>query len=602
MERMPLWELAVKRLEMSVPRFLLLYVLPAAGAGFAAGLILIVATGGLGPNSILGGVIGGSMLLILPLVTGAAALAFPVIEVRRVGDRIEKEMHMFITRMGILSLGEIGANSMFDILKQMSDYGELAKEIKSIQILVDKWHTSLPEAARIIAHQSPSPIWADFLDRMAFSVEAGQPIDVFMRSELDTIAEQYNVLYDTRLESVDTLKEIYVSLVSAGLFGLVVAGIHLVLFQTGSIDDPPAVVASRLRYVIFASFLFTIFQIGSYIAFRSTVPDDMTFARDDLDTPYRILFRRSVIATTLVAGLLFVVTSSFVLVNLSAVISTWDRWGLIILAIPFTPFMIPALIERREEGMVLRRDAAYPEFIRALGGTAQARVAEPSATVRALRGIDFGTLDDPIERLERRLATRINSDRAWDFFSSETNSSVISRFNRIYIEGSQTSGQPAATADLVSRTTGNILSLRVRRTVSASTMWGTALGLLIAAVTSLNVTIAVVLELGDAIGGIASGVGEGTLDTDDILNSAGGVALPTFEQPEVMGQNINLYKIVVSLIIIIQVATVSAIAGRLRGGQTMSVIGQTIQLIWIAGITSLVTGTIIARATSLFNL
>ena len=31
MERMPLWELAVKRLEMSVPRFLLLYVLPALG-------------------------------------------------------------------------------------------------------------------------------------------------------------------------------------------------------------------------------------------------------------------------------------------------------------------------------------------------------------------------------------------------------------------------------------------------------------------------------------------------------------------------------------------------------------------------------------------
>ena len=133
-------------------------------------------------------------------------------------------------------------------------------------------------------------------------------------------------------------------------------------------------------------------------------------------------------------------------------------------------------------------------------------------------------------------------------------------------------------------------------------MWGTALGSAHhPTVTSLNVTIAVVLELGDAIGGIAPGVGEGTLDTDDILNSAGGVALPTFEQPEVMGQNINLYKIVVSLIII-QVATVSAIAGRLRGGQTMSVIGQTIQLIWIAGITSLVTGTIIARATSLFNL
>ena len=68
------------------------------------------------------------------------------------------------------------------------------------------------------------------------------------------------------------------------------------------------------------------------------------------------------------------------------------------------------------------------------------------------------------------------------------------------------------------------------------------------------------------------------------------------------GSEHRLYKIVVSLIIIIQVATVSAIAGQLRGGQTMSVIGPDHQLIWIAGITPFVTGTIIARATSLFNL
>ena len=113
---------------------------------------------------------------------------------------------MFITRMGILSIGEVGAQSIFDILKQMRDYGELASEVKRIETLVDKWNTSLPEAARIVAHQSPSPLWSDFLDRMAFSIEAGQPIDEFMRSEQETVAEQYNTLYDTRLESVDTLK------------------------------------------------------------------------------------------------------------------------------------------------------------------------------------------------------------------------------------------------------------------------------------------------------------------------------------------------------------------------------------------------------------
>ena len=76
----------------------------------------------------------------------------------------------------------------------MSDYGELANQVKRIETLVDKWHTSLPEASRIVAQQSPSPLWADFLDRMAFSIEAGQPIDEFMRSEQETVAEQYSTL------------------------------------------------------------------------------------------------------------------------------------------------------------------------------------------------------------------------------------------------------------------------------------------------------------------------------------------------------------------------------------------------------------------------
>ena len=44
---------------------------------------------------------------------------------------------MFITRMGILSI-EVGAQSIFDILKQMRDYGELASEVKRIETLVDK--------------------------------------------------------------------------------------------------------------------------------------------------------------------------------------------------------------------------------------------------------------------------------------------------------------------------------------------------------------------------------------------------------------------------------------------------------------------------------
>jgi flagellar protein FlaJ len=599
MERMPIWQIALRRMEMPIGRFLGLYVAPIVSVTFLIGVALVALTGGLAEGALFSGITGVLFVLMLTGMAGLAAVAFPVLEVQRSANLVEAEMHMFITRMGILSIGEVGAQSIFDILKQMRDYGELASEVKRIETLVDKWHTSLPEAARIVAQQSPSPLWSDFLDRMAFSIEAGQPIDEFMRSEQETIAEQYNTLYDTRLESVDTLKEIYVSLVTAGLFGLVIAGIHLVLFEVGSDTDTPIEVASRLRFLLLASLVFLFIQIGAVFAFRATIPKDLTFARDELDTPFRINFRRSFILSSVVTSALLVLATLTLLWVWDDLTSQWDKYGLLFIAVPFSPLLIPAVLVRREESQIQRRDETYPDFIRALGGTAQARSAEPSATIKALRGIDFGMLDNSIDRLEKRLSTRIDSDRAWDYFTADTNSAVISRYTRIYIEGSQSSGKPAETAEMVSRSVGNLLSLRNRRALSANTMWGVALGLLISSVASLNVTTAIVLQLGDAIAGVATGL----VDTDvsTLSDFGGGVALPVMEDPSAVDDNIRMFKIIISILILMQVVAVSSIATRLRGGTKTSAVGQMIQLTWIAGLASLFTAVLLERASSIFS-
>ena len=599
MERMPIWQIALRRLEMPVQRFLALYVAPAGIVTFFASIVLVFLTGGLAEGALFSGITGPFLVILLTTMSVLAAVAFPVLEVQRSATLIEEEMHMFITRMGILSIGEVGAQSIFDILKQMRDYGELASEVKRIETLVDKWNTSLPEAARIVAHQSPSPLWSDFLDRMAFSIEAGQPIDEFMRSEQETIAEQYNTLYDTRLESVDTLKEIYVSLTTAGLFGLVIAGIHLVLFEVGGANDTPIEIASRLRFLLLASLVFLFIQIAAVFAFRATIPKDATFARDEMDTPFRINFRRSLLLSGGVAAGLVVLSTLTLIWTWDIITTQWEKYGLLFIVLPFSPLLIPAFMVRREENQIQRRDETYPDFIRALGGTAQARSAEPSATIKALRGIDFGMLDNSIDRLEKRLSTRIDSDRAWDYFTADTNSAVISRYTRIYIEGSQSSGQPAGTAEMVSRSVGNLLSLRNRRALSANTMWGVALGLLISSVASLNVTTSIVLQLGEAIAGVATGLAD--TDVSALSDFGGGVALPVMEDASSVDDNIRMFKIIISLLILMQVVAVSSIATRLRGGTRTSAIGQMIQLTWVAGLASLFTAILLEGASSIFS-
>ena len=62
-----------------------------------------------------------------------------------------------------------------------------------------------------------------------------------------------------------------------------------------------------------------------------------------------------------------------------------------------------------------------------------------------------------------------------------------------------------------------------------------------------------------------------------------------------------MFKVIASILILIQVLAVSFIATRLRGGGFTSAIGQMIQLLWIAALASLVSSFILDGASSLFT-
>ena len=117
---------------------------------------------------------------------------------------------------------------------------------------------------------------------------------------------------------------------------------------------------------------------------------------------------------------------------------------------------------------------------------------------------------------------------------------------------------------------------------------------------SLNVTISIVLQLGETIAGVASSIAEST-DIGSITDAAGGFVLPVMEDPSAVEDNIMMFKIIASILILVQVLAVSFIATRLRGGGFTSAVGQTIQLLWIAALASLLSSFILDGATGLFT-
>ena len=590
------WEIALLRLGMPFSRYLLFFSFPATMLGLIAGLAVWFTV-----SDVITGASAVFLILVFPLLSFSATIAYPVAQVSAEAIQIEQDMHMFMTRMGILSMGESAEKGMFDVLKETGDYGALAHEIQAIETLVTKWHTNLPEAARIVGRQSPSAIWSDFLDRMAFSVEVGQPIGEFFSSENETFDQAFTTIYDARLEQLDTLRETFVSLTTTGLLLLVVAGLHLILFQTGADTNNPFEVILRARWVLLAGLMFAVLQVGAWYLFTLVIPDEDLFAKHGFNTDQAIDMRRSwIFAAILGVMMVSMLLGVFFVFGTDILFSQWKYYGLLVIAAMMSPLLAPSLLVQQEEARVRRRDEAFPEFIRAFGGTAQARAQEPSAMVKALSGIDFGALDNSISNLEKRLSMRIDSDYSWDWFAADNNSMLVSRFTRVFIEGSSSTGEAGLVGDMVSQSTTTLLGLRQRRQISANVMRSVSYGLLIAMIIALNITTSIIAGLGETIASVAQGLVD---STGEVGTAAGGVdvALPALSETGGIEQNIRVFTYMGSFLVVISIVVLGLITARIRGGGTTLVLGQMIQMMWIAGIANFFSAWILDQSVGLFQ-
>ena len=73
MERMPIWQIALRRIEMPVPRFLSLYVAPIVVATFLISIVLVYLTGGLAEGALFSGFTGVFLVILLTTMSALAA-------------------------------------------------------------------------------------------------------------------------------------------------------------------------------------------------------------------------------------------------------------------------------------------------------------------------------------------------------------------------------------------------------------------------------------------------------------------------------------------------------------------------------------------------
>ncbi|MEM2869404.1 MAG: type II secretion system F family protein [Thermoplasmata archaeon] len=549
--------------------------------------------------------------LSLAVLVFAVMFFYPLMRWERRGSEIDRDMHLFITRLGVLAASESARKEMFDILSKMREYRSLAVEINKIYVMVDKWNVSLERACRFVAQTTPSDLLADFLNRLAHAVEGGEPAEQFFQTEQTVVMNAYALKYQGAMTIVEWMKEIFVSIVVATLFVLVFATLAPFLIPG---EDPNLWLAGAIA-------VFLVVEVIFLLILSVVVPGENIWHNMPIVTPVHVMIRKSLYASFFLSigftiivllippskpsGLLLFVSCITCLVMLTVSDFAYPERHIVIveglgiaatlaivffvivaltgtvyipLAIAFilSPWVVPGHYVNMEEEKIKRRDENFAAFLRSLGAAVAATSKDITVPLSRLRRHDFGPLTKNVDDLYKRLSLRILRHKAWEYYSAETLSELISKFTEMYIEGVRQGGNPKKVSQLISDNFLKIVGLRKMRYVSASTLTGLLYGLSAVISMVLYLTLVILRNFDELAVGITETLSRG--------GTMGGLDVRSL-----MILNAGVFNFdALSLIAILFVtahASVSAVMTRIiSGGHRAGALWHLVFIVWLAAV------------------
>ncbi|MCZ7392703.1 MAG: archaellar assembly protein FlaJ [Candidatus Methanoperedens sp.] len=437
-------------MDMTQEQYMKKFALPVAGMGVLFPILMLLVV----PSLVSG--IFLYVLLFVPVICIGLVFFYPLSVMGAKKSEIDLNMHYYITHMGVLAASNMARKEVIHHLSMHEAYGYLATETGKIYSLMNDWNLSLAQACRFISKRTPSAIFADFLDRLAHSVEAGEAFDEFVWTEQKVVMNEFDTMYKKSLGEISMTKEIFVAMMTALIF---LTSISLIM----------PVITGMSPLILMGGSIVTFLGAEGVIVYvmKTKAPKDKIWHTLNIETEaervIRMSFPISIIGTTVLSVVLLLFGGGLPVT--------------IMIAIALSPLAITGYYARREEESIKRKDDNFSQFVRALGSTSGARGGIIRESLRNLTYHDFGPLTPEVNDLYKRLETRINKYMSWNYFAAGTGSNLIERFATIFAEGIDMGGKPEVIGEIIGDNFMRIISLRKLRYSLATSLVGEVYGL-----------------------------------------------------------------------------------------------------------------------------
>ena len=496
----------------------------------------------------------------MPYLIFAFGIAFvflyPFMSFEKKKIDINNNLHYFITYVGSISTLHLTRTDLFKHVAEKDSFGEISKISKKIVYLARAWNLGYAQTCRKIAIYTPSPLFADFLDRIAAIMDFGQNIEVFLIDEQEAVLADYSVAYKKSMENIRMLQEVFISMTVATGFAM---SISLLLPLVMGISVELVVRYSLIGVIVIDLFLFFLI--------KSIIPSDNICHNMKIKSKERIKVRKITFIVAPISAVLLVL------------MMLWNPFPFLVnIGIGILPLLIIGYYGSAEEKMVFKRDKSYPAFVRTLGSVTEIKEGAVISSISALRVHDFGSLDEIVTNVYRRLRLGCDKFQTWVYFSGESGSNLIYQFTQIFSESVYLGGNGQKVGEIIATNFNKLLSLRRFRIQLASGLKGAFYGALVGFSASAYITA----RISQTLSRMFSAPFDMAQDAGQVSDAFGSILPPA---PAV---NLELIMAYIGLMVIVHALICSLTVKVIDGGSPYAFFQDFVLMVWLGAVISVV--------------
>ncbi|GEM_PF-483453 len=342
-----------------------------------------------------------------------------------------------------ISTGQIQPTDLIKTAGAAKQYGYYSEIFSKINLLGVKWQYGLARACEMISSEVKDGEFKLLLMKLAQVLRLGEDLRVFFEQESQAVMNGYIAAYERSMRSMDMLLEMYSTMMSTSSF--LVASMALLTMISGGGNASQMVITVTIAITIgLAAFMFM-----AYYFF----PKDRIMVKSGNPEVAKI---KKMVIMSLGSG-----------AGIGAVLFLLNVLPTpIIISIAGGPLIVPGLLARKLDAKVRKLDDYYPAFVRHIGDV-YSTVGSLGQSLKSVLRSDFGILSKYIEATANRVMSRIGIQDAFDLFSQDTGSILISSGNTAIANAMMKGADMLAVGSKLSDITTKFLEIRRKRLQTA---------------------------------------------------------------------------------------------------------------------------------------